>query len=116
MPTVRAAKRPEAKRWHSAPGGPLQSANSFGATADQTTAVGYGATASFVASSTSIATLRQTFPTAGTFSISVQYAGDVNFQSITAAPVQDLRAYRGWFHCDDELLNRIWYAGKVSTH
>lgn len=32
----------------------------------------------------------------------------------TAAPQQDLRAYRGYFHCNDELLNRIWYAGKSS--
>lgn len=32
--------------------------------------------------------------------------------NFTAAPVQDLRAYKGYFHCDDELLNRIWYAGK----
>jgi len=32
--------------------------------------------------------------------------------NFTAAPVQDLRAYRGYFHSDDELLNRIWYAGE----
>ena len=32
--------------------------------------------------------------------------------NFTAAPVQDLRAYRGYFHSNDELLNRIWYAGK----
>jgi hypothetical protein len=32
--------------------------------------------------------------------------------NFTAAPVQDLRAYRGYFHSSDELLNRIWYAGK----
>lgn len=31
--------------------------------------------------------------------------------SYTAAPQQDLRAYKGYFHCNDELLNRIWYAG-----
>ena len=24
---------------------------------------------------------------------------------------ENLRAYQGYFHCDDELLNRIWYAG-----
>jgi len=29
----------------------------------------------------------------------------------TAAPVQDLRDYKGYFHSNDELLNRIWYAG-----
>lgn len=33
----------------------------------------------------------------------------VNF---TAAPTQDLRGYSGYFHSNDELLNRIWYAGK----
>jgi hypothetical protein len=32
--------------------------------------------------------------------------------NFTAAPVQDLRKYKGYFHCNDELLNRIWYAGK----
>jgi hypothetical protein len=30
----------------------------------------------------------------------------------TAAPQQDLKAYKGYFHCNDELLNRIWYAGE----
>ncbi|PWY86944.1 bacterial alpha-L-rhamnosidase domain protein [Aspergillus heteromorphus CBS 117.55] len=29
----------------------------------------------------------------------------------TAAPTQDLRAYKGYFHSNDELINRIWYAG-----
>ncbi|GLA37017.1 hypothetical protein AnigIFM63309_003516 [Aspergillus niger] len=29
----------------------------------------------------------------------------------TASPTQDLRAYTGYFHSNDELLNRIWYAG-----
>lgn len=32
----------------------------------------------------------------------------------TAAPVQDLRGYKGYFHSNDELLNRIWYAGTCS--
>jgi hypothetical protein len=32
--------------------------------------------------------------------------------NFTAAPVQDLRAYKRYFHCNDDLLNRIWYAGK----
>lgn len=32
----------------------------------------------------------------------------------TAAPDQDLRAYSGWFNCTDELINRIWYAGKFA--
>ncbi|GIC94338.1 putative alpha-L-rhamnosidase A [Aspergillus udagawae] len=36
----------------------------------------------------------------------------VNF---TAAPTQNLRAYTGYFHCDDELLNRIWYAGAYTN-
>lgn len=33
----------------------------------------------------------------------------VNF---TAAPTQELRDYSGYFHSDDELLNRVWYAGE----
>lgn len=33
----------------------------------------------------------------------------VNF---TAAPTQELQDYSGYFHSDDELLNRVWYAGK----
>ncbi|KAI1853440.1 hypothetical protein JX265_012731 [Neoarthrinium moseri] len=33
----------------------------------------------------------------------------------TAAPNQDLRAYTGYFHSDDELLNRIWYAGAYTN-
>jgi len=34
----------------------------------------------------------------------------------TAAPNQpDLRHYRGYFGSNDELLNRIWYAGKCSA-
>lgn len=40
--------------------------------------------------------------------------GSVSVRSVqvkyTAAPTQDLRAY-GYFHSDDELINRIWYAG-----
>jgi hypothetical protein len=36
----------------------------------------------------SIGTIRQTFPAAGTFSISVQYGGDANFLAATSAPVQ----------------------------
>ncbi|GIK02051.1 hypothetical protein Aspvir_006094 [Aspergillus viridinutans] len=36
----------------------------------------------------------------------------VNF---TAAPTHDLRAYTGYFHCNDELLNRIWYAGAYTN-
>jgi hypothetical protein len=36
--------------------------------------------------------------------------------NFTAAPVQDLREYKGYFHCNDELLNRIWYAGKFQEN
>lgn len=30
----------------------------------------------------------------------------------TAAPTQELQNYSGYFHSDDDLLNRIWYAGE----
>ncbi|KAH7377932.1 alpha-L-rhamnosidase, partial [Cadophora sp. MPI-SDFR-AT-0126] len=33
----------------------------------------------------------------------------------TAAPVQDLLGYTGYFHTNDELLNRIWYAGAYTN-
>ena len=33
----------------------------------------------------------------------------------TAAPSQNLRDYAGYFHSNDELLNRIWYAGAYTT-
>ncbi|POS80562.1 hypothetical protein DHEL01_v201024 [Diaporthe helianthi] len=33
----------------------------------------------------------------------------------TAAPAQDLQAYTGYFHSNDELLNRIWYAGAYTN-
>jgi hypothetical protein len=33
----------------------------------------------------------------------------------TAAPTQNLRAYTGYFHSSDELLNRIWYAGAYTN-
>ncbi|KAJ5769023.1 hypothetical protein N7520_003582 [Penicillium odoratum] len=36
----------------------------------------------------------------------------VNF---TAAPTQNLRAYSGYFHSNEELLNRIWYAGAYTN-
>ncbi|KAJ5722734.1 hypothetical protein N7488_000769 [Penicillium malachiteum] len=35
--------------------------------------------------------------------------------SFTAAPVQRLRDYTGWFHSDDELINKIWYAGAYTN-
>ncbi|KAJ5889030.1 hypothetical protein N7495_009071 [Penicillium taxi] len=33
----------------------------------------------------------------------------------TAAPTQDLQAYTGWFHSNDELINEIWYAGAYTS-
>jgi hypothetical protein len=33
----------------------------------------------------------------------------------TAAPSQELQAYKGYFHSNDELLNRIWYAGAYTN-
>lgn len=33
----------------------------------------------------------------------------------TAAPTQDLQGYSGHFHSNDELLNRIWYAGAYTN-
>ncbi|KAJ6096976.1 hypothetical protein N7486_007722 [Penicillium sp. IBT 16267x] len=35
--------------------------------------------------------------------------------NLTSAPDQDLRGYTGWFHSDDELINRIWYAGAYTN-
>lgn len=36
----------------------------------------------------------------------------INF---TAAPIQDLQGYTGWFHSNDELVNKIWYAGAYTN-
>lgn len=33
----------------------------------------------------------------------------------TAAPFKDLRAYTGYFHCNEDLINRIWYAGAYTN-
>lgn len=33
----------------------------------------------------------------------------------TASPTQDLQGYTGYFHSNDELLNRIWYAGAYTN-
>ncbi|KUL86953.1 hypothetical protein ZTR_05295 [Talaromyces verruculosus] len=33
----------------------------------------------------------------------------------TAAPTQDLQGYTGYFHCDEELINQIWYAGAYTV-
>lgn len=45
--------------------------------------------------------------------------GEVSLRDVqvkfSAAPSQDLRAYTGYFHSNDELLNRIWYAGAYTT-
>lgn len=45
--------------------------------------------------------------------------GDVELAGLsvyfTAAPTQDLQAYKGFFHSNDELLNRIWYAGAYTN-
>ena len=35
--------------------------------------------------------------------------------NFTAAPVQNLTDYRGYFHCNDERLNKIWYAGAYTN-
>lgn len=34
--------------------------------------------------------------------------------NFTAAPHRDPRDYTGYFNCDDDLLNRIWYAGECT--
>lgn len=47
----------------------------------------------------------------GTDSITLRSVS-VNY---TAAPNQDLQGYTGYFHCDDELINRIWYAGAYTA-
>lgn len=33
----------------------------------------------------------------------------------TAAPTRNLQGYTGYFHCNDELINRIWYAGAYTA-
>lgn len=32
-----------------------------------------------------------------------------------ASPSKDLRSYTGYFHCNEELINRIWYAGAYTN-
>lgn len=39
---------------------------------------------------------------------------DIRCEIGFAPDATDLREYTGWFHCDDELLNRIWYAAGQS--
>lgn len=45
--------------------------------------------------------------------------GDIDLTGVsvyfTAAPTQDLQAYTGYFHSNDELVNRIWYAGAYTN-
>lgn len=45
--------------------------------------------------------------------------GDIELTGLsvyfTAAPTQSLQDYKGYFHSDDELLNRVWYAGAYTT-
>lgn len=47
-------------------------------------------------------------------------SGTVEIQNVavefTAAPTQDLHTYSGYFHSNDELLNRIWYAGEYTLN
>ncbi|KAF3761697.1 family 78 glycoside hydrolase [Cryphonectria parasitica EP155] len=46
-------------------------------------------------------------------------SADIELEAVvtnfTAAPVNDLQAYTGYFHSNDELLNRIWYAGAYTV-
>jgi hypothetical protein len=48
--------------------------------------------------------------TGGTISIT-----DVSVEVTFAPNAEDLRAYPNYFHCDDDLLNRIWYAGAYTV-
>jgi hypothetical protein len=41
-----------------------------------------------VAGTTSTVILRETFPSAGTFMITANYAGDANYAAVSSAPVQ----------------------------
>ncbi len=53
------------------------------------TGITNGSAANLVANAgSSVGTIRQTFPTAGTFSIAVQYVGDTNFQAAASTSVQ----------------------------
>ncbi|KAK7734942.1 hypothetical protein SLS53_007719 [Cytospora paraplurivora] len=69
----------------------------------------------------------------GTYTVAREYArggfryltlvnngtGDIQLKGVsvhyTAAPTQDLKAYTGYFHSNDELINRIWYAGAYTN-
>ncbi|KAJ4390040.1 hypothetical protein N0V93_007513 [Gnomoniopsis smithogilvyi] len=45
--------------------------------------------------------------------------GDISLTGLsvffTAAPTQELQDYAGYFHSNDELINRIWYAGAYTN-
>ncbi|KAF8492516.1 Six-hairpin glycosidase-like protein [Gautieria morchelliformis] len=52
--------------------------------------------------------------------LGLQTSGPVELTDLrlnyTAMPhFEDMRAYTGYFHSDDQLLNRIWYAGAYTT-
>lgn len=69
----------------------------------------------------------------GTYTVAREYArggfryltlvnngtGDIELKGVsvhyTAAPTQDLKAYTGYFHSNDELINRVWYAGAYTN-
>ncbi|PSS02132.1 alpha-L-rhamnosidase [Coniella lustricola] len=70
---------------------------------------------------------------AGTYTVDRQHArggfrylslknngtGDIELTGVsvyfTAAPTQELQEYTGYFHSNDELVNRIWYAGAYTN-
>ncbi|KAI0470049.1 Six-hairpin glycosidase [Xylariaceae sp. FL0804] len=39
----------------------------------------------------------------------------VHFTAMPHWEDDQLREYSGWFHCDDDLINRIWYAGAYTN-
>ncbi|KAF3767680.1 family 78 glycoside hydrolase [Cryphonectria parasitica EP155] len=45
--------------------------------------------------------------------------GDIELTGLavyyTASPTSDLQGYTGYFHSDDELINRVWYAGAYTN-
>jgi hypothetical protein len=51
------------------------------------TGIANGASASLVAGTSSTGIIRQTFPTAGTFTVSVQYGGDANYLATASTPI-----------------------------
>lgn len=49
-----------------------------------------------------------------TGSISVEQVS-VHFSAMPDVDENSLKNYSGYFHCDDELLNRVWYAGAYTN-